>query len=244
MANSYRVFGIVLSVAGAVLSPLFYFVVGSAPLTAMGISSIILGFTGIALANARPYISPEACQTLLRTGMENTAALLEELGIRSKAIYLPSSLRNGRPQALVPLIGDGDAGKIKDKLPGRLIVRYGSKPEDMAIAVTTPGSINLDMLNSKPGPAADEIEAAIAYILTGVLDIASGVKVNLADSRVNVEISGSKMGFENIWYYRCLGSPAASVAAAVSSEALNHPVRIIQESQHKDKSKIVLEVLT
>ena len=75
-----------MATAGAVLAPMFYFIVGSAPLTATGISSIILGFTCVAIANARPYISPEACQMLLRTGMENTAALLEELGLNKKAI--------------------------------------------------------------------------------------------------------------------------------------------------------------
>ena len=244
MTNPYRLLGIILITAGAVLAPIFYFVIGAVPLAAAALSAIIIGLASFFLSNARPYISPEACQILLKAGMENTAALLEEIGIRSKAIYLPSNMRNGHPQALVPLMDNCDINKIKNQLPGRLIVRYGPEAEDMAIAVTTPGSINLDMLENKPGPTAEEIESAITYILVGVLDIANGVKVNMTDSRIDVEISGAKMGYEEIWYYQCLGSPVASIAAAVSSEAVQKPVRILEETNHKSKNRIILEVLS
>jgi len=236
--------GLALCAVGAIFAPISYFILDSVPLTAVGISAIMIGFTCIALANTRPYISPEACQLILKTGMENTAALLEELGLRSKAIYLPSGMRDGHPQAIIPLVEDGDVQRVKGKIPGRLIVRYGVNPEDMAIAVTTPGSINIDMLETKPGPTSGEIEAAVTYILTGVLDIASSVRVNLTDAQVDVEVSGSKLHYEDIWYYRCLGSPIASIVAAISSEALQKPVRIKEESYSKGKSQIILEVLS
>lgn len=244
MSNPYRVLGLGLCLAGTIFAPISYFIIGSVPLTAVGMSAIIIGFTCIALANARPYISPEACEVILKTGMENTAALLEELGIRNKAVYLPSSMRDGHPQALIPLGEDRDIQRVKGKIPGRLIVRYGVNPDDMAIAVTTPGSINIDMLETKPGPTSEEIEAAATYILTGLLDIANSVTVNLSDTQVNVEISGPKLHYEDIWYYRCLGSPIASIVAAISSEALEKPIRIKEEDYSKGKSKIILEVLS
>ncbi len=244
MSNPYRVLGLGLCLAGTIFAPISYFIIGSVPLTAVGMSAIIIGFTCIALANARPYISPEACEVILKTGMENTAALLEELGIRNKAVYLPSSMRDGHPQALIPLGEDRDIQRVKGKIPGRLIVRYGVNPDDMAIAVTTPGSINIDMLETKPEPTSEEIEAAATYILTGLLDIANSVTVNLSDTQVNVEISGPKLHYEDIWYYRCLGSPIASIVAAISSEALEKPIRIKEEDYSKGKSKIILEVLS
>lgn len=244
MNNPYRVLGLGLCLAGTIFAPISYFIIGSVPLTAVGMSAIIIGFTCIALANARPYISPEACEVILKTGMENTAALLEELGIRNKAVYLPSSMRDGHPQALIPLGEDRDIQRIKGKIPGRLIVRYGVNPDDMAIAVTTPGSINIDMLETKPGPTSEEIEAAVTYILTGLLDIANSVTVNLSGTQVNVEISGPKLHYEDIWYYRCLGSPIASIVAAISSEALEKPIRIKEEDYSKGKSRIILEVLS
>lgn len=236
--------GLAFCVAGAIFAPISYFIIGSVPLTAVGMSTIIIGFTCIALANTRPYLSPEASQLILKTGMENTAALLEELGLRSKAIYLPSTMRDGHPQALIPLVENGDIKLLREKLPGRLIVRYGVNPDDMAIAVTTPGSINIDMLETRPGPTSGEIEAAVTYILTGVLDIANSVTVNLADAQVDVEVNGSRLHYEDIWYYRCLGSPVASIAAAIASEALQKPIRIKEESYSKGTNRITLEVLS
>ena len=244
MSNPYRLLGLVLCLAGAIFAPVSYFIVGSIPLTALGLSAIMIGFTCIALANARPYISPEACHLILKTGMENTAAILEELGLRSKAVYLPSFMRDGHPQAVIPLAEDADIRQIKQKLPGRLIVRYGANPDDMAIAVTTAGSINIDLLEAKPEPTAEAIASAVTYILTGVLDIADSVTVAMQDGLVDAEVKGSKLHYEDIWYYRCLGSPTASVVAAVSSEALGKPVRIKEESYDKGKSRIVVEVLS
>ncbi len=242
MSNSYRILGLSFLLAGVIFAPVSYFILSSIPLTAVGISMLILGFTCVALANTRPYISPEASQIILKTGMENIAALLEELGLRNKAVYLPSSMRDGHPQALIPL-KDGDIRQVKGKIPGRLIVRYGSQPDEMAIAVTTPGSINVDMLETKPGPTASEIESAISYILIGLLDLASSISVAMMDNSLSVEINEPRLYYEDIWYYRCLGSPLASIAAAIASEALNKPIRIEKESYAEGKAKIELEVL-
>lgn len=43
---------------------------------------------------------------------------------------------------------------------------------------------------------------------------------------------------------RCLGSPIASIVAAISSEALGKPIRIKEESFSEGKSRITLEVLS
>jgi len=204
----------------------------------------MIGFTCVALANARPYISPEASELILKTGMENISALLEELGVRNKAIYLPSSLREGRPQALIPLTGTPDVAHIRSKIPGRLVVRYGDGPGDMALAVTTPGSINLEQLETKPGPNATDIEAAVTYVLTGLLDLANSVTVNITETEVRVEVSGPRLHYEDIWYYRCLGSPIASIVATIACEALGKPLRIAEEEYNRGKNNIRLEVLS
>lgn len=236
--------GFGLCLAGAIFAPIAYFILKSAPLTAMGLSAIMIGLTTIALSTARPSLSPESCEVMLKTGMENISALLEELGLTGKATYLPSSMREGRPQALIPLQGNGDIKTIKGKIPGRLIVRYGTNPEDIAIAVTTPGSINIHMLGSKPGPTAEEIQAAASYVLTGMLDLADSITVGLSEDRLDVEIKGSRLHYEDIWFYRCLGSPIASIVAAISSEALEKPVRIIEEEYKKGRSRILLQVVS
>ena len=244
MKDPYIGLGLGLTIAGACLAPIFYFVVDSVPFTAIAISSIMLGLVCVAIANTRPAISPEASQMMLEAGMENIAALLEELGLSGKAIYLPSSLRDGRSQALVPIRQDYSSIKFEDRIPGRLIVRHGKDPQDVGIAVVTPGSICLDSLDIKPGPTSTELESALSTILVGMLDIAASVTVITNENKVKVEVAKPKLGYENIWFFRSLGSPLASIAATVVSEAFDRPVVISQDEYKKGKAEIELEVLS
>jgi hypothetical protein len=239
----YQMFGMSLAIAGAIFAPTAYFLINSIPLTAVALSSVMIGGTSIALAASRPQISPEAAQMILETGMENTAALLEELGLSGKAVYLPSAMRIGNAQALIPLNGDIDVLRIKDKIPRRLIVRWGENPEDMAIAVTAPGGTGLNRLEIKPGPTSSEIEHAVTYVLIGLLDLADSVGVRLENNMVTVEVTGPKLQYENIWYYRCLGSPIASIVASIACDGIGKPVRITEENYRQHKSTILLEVL-
>ncbi len=242
--NPYTLLGLGLTIAGAILSPVFYFVLDSIPLSALGISFVMLGLTSVALANTRPPLSPEASQMMLQAGMENIAALLEELGLTSRAVYLPRSLRGDRSQAIVPLRPDQLQGPISHKVVGRLIVRHGAGPLDLGIALTTPGSICFDMLQDKPGANPSELEAALSHILVGMLDVASAVSVSADESGVRVEVSRPKLTHENIWYYQSLGSPVASIAATVTCEAYDRPVLISRDEQRDGKGMIELEVLS
>jgi hypothetical protein len=237
-------FGISLTIAGAIFAPIAYFLINSIPLTAIALSSIMIGITGIVLATSRPQISSEAARMILETGMENIAALLEELGLNNKAIYFPPAMRIGNAQALIPLNGEIDVNRVKGKISRRLIVRWGDNPGDMAIAVTAPGGTGLDGLEIKPGPTSSEIEQAATYVLVGLLDIADSIEVHLSNKQLNIEVTGPKLHYENVWYYRCLGSPIASIVASIASDGIGKPVRIAEENYQKGKSIILLEVLS
>jgi hypothetical protein len=89
MNNPYRILGIGLIIAGAIFASVVYFVINSIPLTAIALSSMMIGFTSFALATARPQISPEASQMILETSIENITTFLEEFGLTDKAIHLP-----------------------------------------------------------------------------------------------------------------------------------------------------------
>ena len=242
--NPYRFLGIGLIIAGAIFAPVAYLVINSVPITAIALSSIMIGFTSFALATARPRISPEAGQMMLETWMANISAFLEELGINKKAIYLPSTMRTGDAQVLIPLGGEINVQKIQRKIPGRLIVRYGDNPDDVAITFTAPGSTSLNMLEMKPGPTSSEIEQTLTYVLTGLLDIANSVSVHLSDKLLHIKVTGSKLHYENVRYYRCIGSPIASIVATIASDSLGKPIRIKEENYHKGVSTIQLEVLS
>ncbi len=242
MSRPYVLLGFVLCTAGAILMPVFYFIVGSSALAAVALSAVMLGFTSLALSGARPYVSPETCRLLLNTGMENTAALLEELGLRNKAIYLPPSGTDRPAKAVIPL-GDGSLPDGLDYSSDRLIIRSGAANQSVAIAVTTPGGACLRMLEARPGTAATDIESALLYLLTGVLDIADGASVRAEGDGYLVEIRGSRQLSPDAWYHYCVGSPMASIAAAVTSYSLNKPVIIREEAASRARIRIRLEVL-
>jgi hypothetical protein len=240
--NAYWWLGWGLIGSGASLGALFYFVLQSVPLTAVGMSMVILGAVCLALSQALPKVPPEASALLLQTGLENIASLIEELGLRSKAIYLPSSLAGGKPQALIPLHSNPALPRISAHLPRRLVVKYGANPEDMGLLVTTAGSTALAMLGYKPGASVSELEASLSSILSGTLDVADGVNVAMAGDRVSATISHPRLEYDNIWLYQCLGSPLASVAAAVAAEALGKPIVIEQETRNKDQHIVEMKV--
>lgn len=241
--NPYRLLGIGLVIAGAIFTPLAYFVINSIPITAVGLSAVMIGFTSFALASSRPRISTEAGQMMFETGMENIASFLEELELNNKAVYLPSTMRTGNAQAIIPLNGDINITKIKEKIPGRLIVRYGDNPDDRAIAVTAPGSTSLSKLEIKPGPTALEIEQTLTYVLTGLLDIANSVSVHQSEKQLHIEVIGPKLFYDNIRHNRCIGSPIASIAASIASDGLEKPVIIKEESYQRGAYTFQLEAL-
>lgn len=239
--SPYRLLGMVLTIFGTILAPIAYFILNSVPVTAIAISAIMIGLTSFAIATARPKISPEVSHLMLETGMANIASLLEELHPDSRAIYLPSTMRIGSAQALIPLTGNIE--EIKRKIPGRLFVQYGDNPDDMAIAITAPGGVGLDQTEIKLGSTSTEIEQVLNYVLTGLLDIANSAEVHISDQQLYIEVSKPKLHYDNTWYYQCIGSPIASIVASIVSDGIGKPIRIKDEIYQNGKNIINLEVL-
>lgn len=224
--------------------PTSYLLLRSIPMIALGISLVILGSTCVILGKTRPKISPEVSNLLMETGLENLSSLLEELGLKSKGLYLPSSLTGGKPRAIIPLHCNPKYPEISKPLSQRLIVSCGRDPEDIGIMVTTPGSDIINILEAKPGASSDEVASALTTILEGTLDIAAGVKVSLDDNKATVRVSRPRQGENrNTWAVHSLGSPIASIVASVLAEALGKPVTIQSEKLEQRENLIELEIL-
>jgi hypothetical protein len=240
---SFKLLGIVLLVIGLFFGLFFYFVVDSVPLVAVGLSMVILGVMSIGLASVRPYISPEAWKVLFTTGVVNTTGILEDFKIRNRAIYLPRCMSDGPNRAIIPINGESRAKDIQEKLP-HFTVNRGPNQEDTHFSVATPGNLSLDLLPRRPGPTQNGIKKAIEYILNRVLDLAVRVKISHMGSHLHVIVTGAEINYDEVLYYQCVGSPIASIAAAISSEALEKPVQIIEETNKGKTLTIILEVLS
>jgi hypothetical protein len=240
--NPYMRAGFSLLIAGVLVTIPAYFLLQLIWLTALGICMLILSFVLIALGKAVPKLPPEICSLLLETGIDNISTLIEELGIKSRAIYLPSSLSKKYPMAFIPLHANGSRPEITKALPQRLIARYGSNPEDIGLLISTVGSTASGLLESKPGATPEELETALTSLFTSHLGVADGAKVICHNNHIKIEIKHPRLENTNTWSHQCLGGPLASVAASVAAEAWNKPMTISYEKQVNGTYHVELEV--
>ena len=240
--NAYIWAGFSLLVAGGLISASGFFIFQLTWLTALGICMLILSFILVALGRAVPKLTPEVCSLLLETGVKNVSSLIEELGIKSKAIYLPSSLAGKYPRAFIPLHTNGKHPEITRALPKRLIARYGSSPDDIGLLISTIGGTATGMLESKPGATSEELETALTSLLAGRLGVADRARVLCNNNHVTVEIHKPRLEYSASWSNQCLGGPLTSVVASVVAEAWDKPMTISRETPGNRKYSIELEV--
>ncbi|MDD5126678.1 MAG: hypothetical protein PHR43_01035 [Dehalococcoidales bacterium] len=242
--NPYIWGGLCLLVTGAILLIPAYFVLNLTWLVALSVCLLILAFIMLALGNTVPRLSPEVCQLLLETGIDNIATIVEELGIKTKAIYLPSSLTNDtKPRALIPLHSGPGKPNILKALPQRLITRYGTAPDDIGLLLSTVGSNAIELVETMPGPTPGELEMSLTNLFRGKLGVADSASVICQNSHIEVTIQNPRIENRATWSHHCLGCPLASIVASFAAEAWNKPVAITQEEFGKKQYSMIIEVL-
>jgi hypothetical protein len=241
--NQYTYTGSGLLIAGILISVSAYFIFHLIWLTAFGICLLILSVIILALGRTIPRLPPEACEMLMETGINNISSLIEELGISTRAIYLPSSLAAGQPRALIPLHNDSTIPSITRTLPRRLIARYGDGPEDIGLLFSTIGGTAVTLLEYRPGASPGELESAIISLFHGKLGLAEGARVIKHDNTIEVVIQKPQLGDGAAWSHSCLGSPLASIVASITAEAWDKPVIIRQEKLIEGKCELEIEVV-
>lgn len=229
--SAYGRLGAGLLVAGAIAAAVFYFIAGSVALTALGLSAILLGFVALLLARSVPHLSPRAAEALLEAGLENLAGLLEELGANSRAIYVPSSMGGGKPQALIPLHHNAVTPVISKPAAGRMIVEFGRGPEDVGLLVSTPGTAAFQLLDGSPGASSADLEWGLTKILVGALDVVRSVQVSRDGNEFTVRLRGPGLDHANLKLAEVMGSPLASITAVVVAEGIGTPVVITGEER-------------
>jgi hypothetical protein len=243
ISNSFTLLGVCLSLSGLTLVAIAFIILQSTPITALGLSTIILGAVSLALGRSQPKISQEASELLLQSGIENISAIVEELGLKSKAIYLPSSMTSGKPQALIPIHSNPHPPKLGNiVLPKRLIVKHGSNPDDMGLLVTTPGSAVAGIVTTKSDATEEDLETALTLVLVSKISLADGAKAAMDEEKIRVEISNPRLEYRKMWVYESIGSPIASIVASVVAEVLNKPVTVDNEQYSKGKGVIELKL--
>lgn len=242
--RAYLVAGLALIVLGLALTPTAFFILRAVPMAALGLSLLVLGGVFISLDLAMPRLPLEMGRLLLEVGTDNLAALLEELALTGRAVYLPASVCGGVAQALVPLHANPGLEEVPRALPRRLIVKYGQRPEDTGVLVATPGTVALRLLETPAEASPQGLEMALSAVLVGSLDVASGVRVAQGEAGLRVELSHPWRGARKSRVDQVLGSTLASVAACVAAEAWRCPVTVEADSVTGSKQVVELKLLS
>jgi hypothetical protein len=241
LKNNYQILTISLAITGILLAVFSATILQSTPLTALGISTVIISAASFAIAVGQPKIPPEASSILLQASVENISSIVEETGIKSKAVYLPSSITGDKPKALIPL--DAQINLGNKQLPKRLIVKYGKNPQDVGLLIITPGSTISSLSEPKPDCSTQELESAISQVLLNTINLADNIRVKTEDEKVLVEVTNPRLENSNMWIYQIIGTPLASIIASTTAQVLDKKVQIKNEQESKGKVLIELEIV-
>ena len=227
--GNYFFLGIALIFGGCLFALVSWLLLTYMPLSALGVSAAILGSVSLVLGRSLPRISPDTSLMLMKVGFDNIQSLVEELGLRSKAVYLPTTLTQGEPRALIPLLGNPTPPAIQRHLERRLIVRFGSGKEHYGVLLATPGSSALGLAEIPEEESPNKLLETLSTLLIGTLDIVDAVQVSSAAGHVIVQVRRPTLSSGTHPAYELLGSPVASIVAAVVAESFGRPVSVTSE---------------
>lgn len=229
--NKYTLLGLSLVISGVLFAVFAWIVVGYMPLVAFSLATVILGVTSFALGRPLEQFSAETGLLLLSGNLDNVAALAEELGLRSHAVYLPSSLASGPLRTLIPLHGNGVAPHVKQAIEQRLIVQYGRRSDDVGILVASPGSSVISLVGEVSGQQVGDIEDLLTKVVVGQMDIAATVRVRQEGDKLTIDVGQSILPSLDHPGVAIVGSPLASIVASLIAEVIDQPISITRETQ-------------
>jgi len=225
--------GIILVTFGIVFTLFSYFVLQIVPLTAIGISAILLGAT-IAVTSPQP-IPKETIQLLINNTIQNIEALLEEFTTIEKAIYIP---KKDKTYAYIPLNPNPETKLTQIKTaPQRLIIKTG---EHYGLQLIPLGA---ELLKTLEPLEERNLEDILKTMLIDLADMVDDVKTAQKDNIIIVEISGVKIEVEASKYLKILGTIPSSIAATTIAATLKKPVKIVEETVEKRKVTAKIQIL-
>jgi hypothetical protein len=96
-------------------------------------------------------------------------------------------------------------------------------------------------VEASPAGRSADLEAALAHAVVGVLDAAARVYVAREDGAIKVTLSGVRVNPPDLWVYRSVGTPLASVVATLVAQGLDRPVTINSEARDGNHMTVWLE---
>ncbi|MEM2363698.1 MAG: hypothetical protein QXQ20_08415 [Candidatus Nezhaarchaeales archaeon] len=226
MADENVALGSCVVAFGAVLSLTSYLIIGSVPLTAMGIGLIVVG-AAWALTPSHP-LPREVVGALVRSSCSNIEALLEALGATKRAVYIP--LRGGKKVvAYIPIKGSGNltVEEIAEN-EGKVIVNRGGS---FGVLVSPPTA---SLRNPHPIEEGLDVQSVLEHALVDS-EVAASVKFVVEGNDFVVEIKKPRIDVDHPRFKLVMGSLPSSIAAQAIALATSKPTQIVSEKRNRDR---------
>ena len=218
--DQYRAVGFGLVVFGALFAGYAFLMLLSVPLTALGISCVVLGVITVLIPESP--IPASNIRSMIKGSCLNIEALLEEFDAEERCVYLPP--RDGRVFAYVPLKAGHGLSNVWQAMeaPIRVVTEVGGEP---GLMVFLP--VSNDMLSSIGEDS--KAEEALSNILVEKLEFLESVKEAESGDKVVVRMSGSRVETDLPRFKKVLGSLPTSIAGCVLAFVFDKPLALIEE---------------
>jgi len=224
--DRFNLAGLCIALSGLVFSTLSYTILANIPLTAVGISAIIVG-SSMLITPVNP-VTPRAVRGLLEESLASIEFILEWLNVESRGYYMVCSDR--RIYVYIPLSGSGPPSVDK---PRGFIFDNGGYTY---LAIPSPAS-SLLSLESMSG-----VESMIEYMLIDLAGLCESVSIVESCGRYTVEFRNPRSPKPSGRVAKTLGSLEACIAASAIALATGRPVSIVSEDDVDGRRIAILEV--
>jgi len=188
----------------------------------------------------------------------NLNSLLEELGIDSNAVYLPTKEENHQPRAFLPLIRAPDLPSIflKGLKGSGLFIVNGQDPYQSGVVLVPPGSSLVTLIEQESGidfqnVKLDKLEDALRAGLAESLEVVEDIRVIFVNGSVRVEVG--PLVSEELYQMQSrvasslcsqVGCPLSSAVICAITKAAKMPVSVTKISAlHGRRISIELRLL-
>jgi hypothetical protein len=223
----------------------------------LGLASFLIGLLLIYIPTEKT-VSPQMVSASCLSSLVNLNSLLEELGVDSKAVYLPTKEESHQPRAFLPLIRNPDSSSmfLKSLENSGLFVVNGQDPHQSGLLLIPPGSSLATLMEQESGidfynVRLDELENGLRTGMVEALEIAEDVRVIFMSRSVRVEV-GPLISEElcqmqsKVARSLCsqVGCPLCSAIICAVTKAAKRPVSVVKISPLRGRRiSIELELL-
>ena len=222
--DNYQNLGVAFISFGAVFSAYSNLIFLSVPLTALGLSCIILGAT-LLLVPSNPTPAHQI-RAMVEASLVNIEALLEEFDVKGEAVYLPG---DERVSAFIPIEEGKESTLDLERIPVRVLTESNGVP---GVLVYPPGS---ELVRLAVLPEDIMLEDALNAVLVDFAEMANSVKVVSETDQVLVELVSPKVASSYDRVNHSLGSLTVSVSGCIIAHLSGKPVYYQREETVENK---------